>query len=340
MFIPYGVDALLERQPVVNWLVLGVVMGAFLLQVATSEEQVPEKDVTRERLFEDDDLGRLELGRKQVDIAAQTAKRQAVTGPMKRFVLKDWGIEGLAGHMWLHSNVIRLIGNLFFLWAFGNAVCSKIGNKAYLVIFLLLGLLTGAIHLLFTDKAIVGACSVVNGVVGMYIVIFPENPMNCYFFLPRPMAVSISGLWIVLLWFIFDIFEVVMSRGVYYGHIGGLVAGGALAFLMVKKKWVVIERDERSLLHVLGLEKQEEVVKEEEGEKKEAKKEDEEGPKRFELVEQAKSAAEKAKPQARPDDGYIHFNCLCGRKMKVRKEHAGKNARCPKCAAKLKIPLE
>jgi hypothetical protein len=315
----------LERRPVVNWLVLGVVLATFLLHVATSEEQVPEKDATRERLFEDDDLGRLELGRKRVDIAARTAKRQAVTGPLKRFVLKEWGIEGLAGHMWLHSNVIRLIGNLFFLWAFGNAVCSKIGNKAYLVMYLLLGMLTGAIHLLFTDKAMVGACGVVNGVIGMYIVIFPENPMNCYFFLP---------------WFIFDIFEVVMTGGVYYAHISGLVAGGALAFLMVKIKWVVIERDERSLLHVLGLEKQEELVKEEEGEKKETKKEVEEGPKRFELVEPGKPTVDKAKPQARPEDGYIRFNCLCGRKMKVRKEHAGKNARCPKCSAKLKIPLE
>jgi intein/homing endonuclease len=109
---------------------------------------------------------------------------------------------------------------------------------------------------------------------------------------------------------------------------------------MVKIKWVVIERDERSLLHVLGLEKQEELVKEEEGEKKETKKEVEEGPKRFELVEPGKPTVDKAKPQARPEDGYIRFNCLCGRKMKVRKEHAGKNARCPKCSAKLKIPLE
>lgn len=341
MFVPYSVDALLERRPVVNWVVLGVVALAFFLQVATSEERISEEGVTKEPLFEDE-LGRLQLGKKQVDIAARAAERQAVTGPLSRFVLKDWGIEGLFGYMWLHPNIIRLIGNLLFLWAFGNAVCSKIGNKAYLVIYLVLGLLTGIIHLAFTDRPMVGASGVVNGVVGMYIVIFPENLMNCYFFLPRPMAASISGLWIVLLWFIFDIFEVVIGgqSGVYSAHIGALLVGGALAFLMVKKKWVVIERDERSLLHVLGLEKQEELVKEEEGEKKEEKKEGEEGAKRFELVEPAKPAVDKTKPQARPEDGYIHFSCLCGRKMRVRKEHAGKNARCPKCSAKLKIPIE
>jgi membrane associated rhomboid family serine protease len=341
VFVPYSVDALLERRPVVNWIVLGVVALAFLLQMTTSEGQVSKETATKKPLFEDE-LGRLQLGKKRVDIAARTAERQAVTGPLRRFVLRDWGIEGLFGYMWLHPNVIRLIGNLVFLWAFGNAVCSKIGNKAYLVIYILLGLLTGIIHLAFTDSPMVGASGVVNGVVGMYIVIFPENLMNCYFFLPRPMAASISGLWIVLLWFIFDIFEVVIGgqSGVYYAHIGGLLAGGGLAFLMLKKKWVVMERDERSLLHVLGLEKQEELVKDEEGEKKEVKKEGEEGPKRFELVESAKPATEKAKPPAIPDDGYIHFSCLCGRKMRVRKEHAGKSARCPKCSAKLKIPIE
>lgn len=339
--IPYGVDALLERRPVVNWLVLGVVVLAFLFQAVTSEEQITEDGATREPLFEDE-LGQLELGRKRVDIAARTAERQAVTGPLSRLVLRDWEAGGLFGYMWLHPNIIRLIGNLLFLWAFGNAVCSKIGNTIYLVIYIVLGLLAGIIHLAFADKPMVGASGAVCGIVGMYIVIFPENPMNCYFLLPRPMAAGISGLWIVLLWFIFDIFEVVMGgqSGVYYAHIGALVVGGALAFLMVKKKWVVIERDERSLLHVLGLEKQEELVKEEEGEKKEAKKEGEEVRKRFELVEQAKPVADKAKQQAKPEDGYIHFSCLCGRKMRVRKEHAGKSARCPKCSAKLRIPID
>ncbi len=339
--IPYGVDALLERRPVVNWIVLGVVALAFLLQMTTSDGQMGEEGVTEKPLFEDE-LGRIQLGKKRVDIAARTAERQAVTGPLKRFVLRDWEVGELFGYMWLHPNIIRLIGNLLFLWAFGNAVCSKIGNKAYLVIYLVLGLLTGVIHLAFTDRPMMGASGVVNGVVGMYIVIFPENLINCYFLLPRPMAASISGLWIVLLWFVFDIFEVVIGgqSGVYYAHIGTLLAGGALAFVMVKKKWVVIERDERSLLHVLGLEKQEELVKDEEKEKKAAKKEGEEGPKRFELVKSAKPAVGKAKQQVRPDDGYIHFSCLCGRKMRVRKEHAGKNARCPRCSAKLKIPLE
>jgi len=59
---------------------------------------------------------------------------------------------------------------------------------------------------------------------------------------------------LILLWFIFDIWRAISgSPGVaYFAHIGGFLSGSGLAVLMLKNKWVVMQRDEKSLLQLLG----------------------------------------------------------------------------------------
>jgi len=171
------------------------------------------------------------------------------------FVLNGWAIRGLFGHSWLHAGIIHLIGNLIFLWLFGNAVCSKIGNIFYLPMYLGLGLLAGISHLIFVGGPAVGASGAINGIVGMYLVFFPENSISCFFFLFfRPVTFSISGYWMILLWFVFDVWGAVGGGEcvAYFAHIGGFVAGFGLAVLMLSTKWVVMERGEKSLLQMLG----------------------------------------------------------------------------------------
>jgi membrane associated rhomboid family serine protease len=353
MFIPYGVDAVFDRRPVVNWLVLGVIVLVFLLQVATSEKQAAEeskKEITRpiEEMFKTPTV-------EEEAAAKQVEKKQAVTGPMARFVLNGWGI-GLFTYIWLQGGilkgVVRLIGNLIFLWPIGNAVCSKIGNKLYPAIFWGFGLLAGVVHLLLADRTAVGAGSVICGIVGIYIVLFPEDTVSCFFLLPRPMAASISGGWVVALWFIFDLLEAGLSgqSTIYFAHILCLGAGLGLAVLMLKKKWLVMESDEKSLLQMLSREKKEE---EKEGEEKE-KKDLETAEKPLETAEgektepapissdsrMAQAIPKHATETKRPADDFIRFKCQCGHRIKVHKKDAGKAGRCPKCSRWVEAPRE
>ena len=107
MIIPWKVDVPQDRWPFVNWLIIVAIIGVFVLQIVTFVAQVNEE--------------------------------QIVEGEMGQFVLDGWGLKGLFGHMWLHGGLFHLIGNLLFLWIFGNAVCAKIGNLYYLPIYLLVG---------------------------------------------------------------------------------------------------------------------------------------------------------------------------------------------------------
>ncbi len=142
MFIPYRVDVPFNHRPVMNWLVVTGVIVVFVLQLQAS-------GATQEALYS--------------------------------FVLDGWGIKGLFGYMWLHGGILHLIGNLIFLWLFGNAVCSKIGNVFYLPVYVGLGLIAATSHLIFSDGRAVGASGAINGIVGMYLVFFPENSMSCFF---------------------------------------------------------------------------------------------------------------------------------------------------------------
>jgi len=340
MFIPYAVDTPFDRRPVANWLVCSGIVLVFILQVATSEKpqkavEKPPEDIVRLATSEE------ETPTKQVD------KKQTITGPMARFVLNGWGI-GLFTYIWLHGGVlggiIRVIGNLMFLWPFGNAICSKIGNKLYLPIYLGFGLLAGVIHLLLGGHPAVGACGAISAIVGMYIVFFPENYINCYFLLPHPVAASISGYWLVLFWFIFDILEVGMSdlNIAYCAHILCLGAGFGLAILMLKKNWIVMERGEKSLLQMLAKKKQDEETKEDEKEKKQEKSKDVKAvEKQPEKTDSKKTEPPKTIPKANKiKDDFIRFQCECGHRIKFHRKDAGKTGRCPKCLRWVEAPRE
>ena len=152
MLIPYSVDVPQNHTPVVNWLIVAAVIGAFLLQVAAITADAE---------------------------AGMSIEEQAEVGAISPFILKGWNPLGIVGHIWLHGGLFHLVGNLIFLWVFGNAVCSKLGNLWYPPLYIGLGVLAGVSHLLFCGGRAIGASGAINGVVGMYLVFFPENSVSC-----------------------------------------------------------------------------------------------------------------------------------------------------------------
>jgi membrane associated rhomboid family serine protease len=303
MIIPYRVDVPFNHRPVMNWLVVTGVIFVFFLQLSAISDPVASKKIYS-------------------------------------FVLDGWGIRGLFGHMWLHAGFLHLIGNLIFLWLFGNAICSKLGNILYLPVYVGLGLISAISYLILDGRTMIGASGAIFGIVGMYLVFFPENSVSFMYFLffpPfcifRPLFFSISGYWLIILWFVLNIFGIVSgSEGVaYIAHIGGFLGGFGLAILMLKMKWIGLERDERSIFDILSPKKTN--VPDMSREELEFW--------RRELKKKEKRKIHTVTPVEKPGTStskYIHFSCSCGQRIQVAKEYAGKIGRCPKCSKRIKIP--
>jgi len=162
---------------------------------------------------------------------------------VERFVLDGWSVEGLLGHMWLHVGYWHIIGNLIFLWVFGNAVCAKMGNVLYLPVYIAAGVLAAVVHLTFDVRMAVGASGAVYGIFGAYFVLYPYNSIKCFFwFLAYVRCFSIAGFWIILLRVALDVVGAISGYtggAAYFAHIGGFIGGIILTIILLKSKLVV-----------------------------------------------------------------------------------------------------
>ena len=177
---------------------------------------------------------------------------------IEQFVLRDWNLAGLIGCNFLHGGFFHLLGNMLFLWIFGNAVCSAVGNGAYAFLYIFLGMFSGAVHLMADGQPAIGASGAINGIVGMTLVLFPRNKLYCWywFFIPvlwlwKSGTFAVKTYWMILAWLVFDIFgSIGEPDGVaHWMHIGGLAGGVILAFTALK--FNLIETYHHTLLDVV-----------------------------------------------------------------------------------------
>jgi membrane associated rhomboid family serine protease len=185
--------------------------------------------------------------------------RQDLTDLGQQLQLDGQSWIGYVGYVLVHGGIVHLLGNMLFLWVFGNAVCAKVGNLAYPFIYFGLGALAGLLSHLIDPEPTIGASGAINGIVGMYVVWYLLNAISCWyaywlFFIATDAgAFEISSFWIVLLWLAFDIWGAIEGTGdvAYFAHLAGFAAGFGLAILLLMLKWVEMEEGERSLLRVL-----------------------------------------------------------------------------------------
>ncbi|MBN2449157.1 MAG: rhomboid family intramembrane serine protease [Lentisphaeria bacterium] len=187
-------------------------------------------------------------------LQASRAQPEVVRG----LVLDGWHPAGMLGYMWLHGGILHICGNLLFLRLFGNATCARMGNLRYLSLYLLSGVFGAALHNVLSGGPAVGASAAINGVVGMYLVFYPQAPVNCWYWVLFVRGGSgsfrVQSYWMILLWLLFDIWGAATGGdGVaYWAHIGGFLTGFAGAFLLVRLGWVTMARYETSLVELLG----------------------------------------------------------------------------------------
>ncbi len=146
--------------------------------------------------------------------------------------------------MFLHGGWMHLIGNMLYLWIFGNNVEDAMGHGRFVVFYLLCGL-AAALAQAFQDPGstvpMIGASGAIGGVLGAYVLLYPQArvlvliPLGFFFYTLRIRALYVLGFWFVLQ-FVSSALAGEQAGGVaYWAHIGGFVAGMVLILPFRKK---------------------------------------------------------------------------------------------------------
>jgi membrane associated rhomboid family serine protease len=161
-------------------------------------------------------------------------------------------ISHLFTSMFLHGSWLHLLGNMWFLWIFGNNVEDSMGRIRFIAFYLLCGLTAAFGQILANpDSAIpmVGASGAISGVMGAYLVLYPK--VRVYAIVPLGFFLTSMALpaWVMLgYWFLIQFVSGLVSMGgemggvAFWAHIGGFVAGLALVKLFARSDYVSAHR--------------------------------------------------------------------------------------------------
>ena len=142
--------------------------------------------------------------------------------------------------MFLHGGWMHLLGNMLFLWVFGNNIEDSMGSARFLVFYIICGLAAAAAHIFIEPGSpipTVGASGAISGVMGAYLVLYPKVRVRMLFIFVMFFRVFRVPAWLVLIWwFAVQILSAlpelttmrpeVSGGGVaFWAHIGGFVAG-------------------------------------------------------------------------------------------------------------------
>jgi membrane associated rhomboid family serine protease len=150
--------------------------------------------------------------------------------------------------MFLHGGWLHLIGNMWYLWIFGDNVEDRLGHFTYLIFYLLCGIGAGIVHTLLnhnTTVPSVGASGAIAGVLGAYVVSYPFArvltlvPIFIFVQIIEIPALIVLGLWFVLQFFYGTASLAVTSANTggvaWWAHVGGFVVGVILIGLFPRK---------------------------------------------------------------------------------------------------------
>ncbi|MBL9021041.1 MAG: rhomboid family intramembrane serine protease [Myxococcales bacterium] len=137
-------------------------------------------------------------------------------------------------HAFLHGSTPHLLGNLYFLWIFGDNVEDLLGTWRALVLYVVSGISGGLLYLVFESGSrtpLVGASGAIAGLMGAYLVLFPKVRLWVVIFFAQ---FKIRALWYMFIWLGLQVLIMLdpKSNVSWHAHLGGFAAGVGLAFAL------------------------------------------------------------------------------------------------------------
>jgi len=146
--------------------------------------------------------------------------------------------------MFLHGGLGHLLGNMLFLWIFGDNVEDRLGHVAYAIFYILCGVAASSVQVFSNVDSpvpIVGASGAIGGVMGAYMISFPRARVLTVFII----FIFVRLIWIPAffylgLWFAIQLLSATASSGTpgggvaFWAHVGGFGAGILLLFPLLR----------------------------------------------------------------------------------------------------------
>ena len=222
--IPLRDDIRSEKRPFVTWMLMAACVGVYAWQ-ALSEYRDPRAGDTIVNAY----------------------------GMIPRDIVSGRHLWTLITSMFLHGGFFHLIGNMLYLWIFGDNVEDAFGHFWFFIVYLFTGVAGSLLQIVLLPGSTVptiGASGAISGVMGAYFVLFPRarvlTLIPIFFFirliyLPAPLLL---GFWI-LLQILYGCSSVPGTGGgvAYFAHIGGFVSGLILGLVVrnrVRRPWYEI----------------------------------------------------------------------------------------------------
>jgi rhomboid family protein len=157
------------------------------------------------------------------------------------------GLESALLSMFLHGGWGHFLGNMLFLWIFGDNVEDRLGHVRYVIFYLLCGYAATFAHLWANPASAlpaIGASGAISGVLGAYLFLHPQARIQTLIFFGFFARFIYIPAWVYLpIWFLIQFFSGIASLRVadaqdvgggvaFFAHIGGFVAGPILLFLL------------------------------------------------------------------------------------------------------------
>ena len=149
----------------------------------------------------------------------------------------------LLTYMFLHGGWLHLIGNMLFLWTFGDNIEDDLGHARYLLFYLLCGIAAGLTHVLVLPTSmapLIGASGATAGVVAAYLLLHPRIRIWVLFLGRIPLRITAAwalGSWVVLQFV--NAFALAGDDVAWWAHVGGIVTGAVLV-LILRRPGVVL----------------------------------------------------------------------------------------------------
>jgi membrane associated rhomboid family serine protease len=143
--------------------------------------------------------------------------------------------------MFMHGGWMHLIGNMWFLWIFGNNVEDAMGHLRFVVFYLLCGVAAAALQTAVDPAStipMVGASGAIGGVMGAYVLMYPRVHVHLFVILGFYVnTIAVPAYFMLGYWFLLQFVSGTVALGAegggvaFWAHVGGFAAGAALSFV-------------------------------------------------------------------------------------------------------------